>query len=90
VAIASPCALKPMTPGEAFWSTQSKSSHPHSSPLTPVDRGSGRLVTPLAAGFNQSAKLVQTNPNKTKQNSLDFLGFIRPNRDFSMGYQRKN
>jgi hypothetical protein len=32
----------------------------------------------------------QTNPNKTKQKSLDFLGFIRPNRDFSMGYERKN
>jgi hypothetical protein len=25
-----------------------------------------------------------------KQNCLDFLGFIRPNRDFSMGYERKN
>jgi hypothetical protein len=26
------------------------------------------------------------NPNKTKQKSLDFLGFIFPNRDFSKGY----
>jgi hypothetical protein len=33
---------------------------------------------------------VQINPNKTKQNCLDFLGFIRPNRDFSKGYERKN
>jgi hypothetical protein len=28
----------------------------------------------------------QTNPSKTKQNSLVLFGFIRPNRDFSMGY----
>jgi hypothetical protein len=28
----------------------------------------------------------QTIPSKTKQKSLDFLGFIRPNRGFSMGY----
>jgi hypothetical protein len=33
---------------------------------------------------------VQANPNKTKENCLDFLGFIRPNRDFSMGYEQKN
>jgi hypothetical protein len=32
----------------------------------------------------------QANPNKTKQKSLDFLGFIRRNRDFSKGYGRKN
>ena len=43
-----------------------------------------------APGFNQSANSVQANPNKTKQNSLDLLGFIRPNPDFSMGYKRKN
>jgi len=28
----------------------------------------------------------QIKPNKTKENSLDLLGFIRPNWDFSMGY----
>jgi hypothetical protein len=28
-----------------------------------------------APGFNQSANSSQANPNKTKQNSLDFLGF---------------
>jgi hypothetical protein len=28
--------------------------------------------------------------NKSKQKCLDLLGFIRPNRDFSMGYGRKN
>jgi hypothetical protein len=28
----------------------------------------------------------QTIPSKTKQNCLVLLGFIRPNRDFSMGY----
>jgi hypothetical protein len=31
-------------------------------------------------------KQNQTRPNKSKQNGLDLLGFIRPNRDFSMGY----
>jgi hypothetical protein len=33
-----------------------------------------------------SAGPTRIKPNKTKQKSLDFLGFIRPNRDFSMGY----
>jgi hypothetical protein len=28
----------------------------------------------------------QANPNKTKQNCLDFLDSIRPNQVFSMGY----
>jgi hypothetical protein len=28
----------------------------------------------------------RTNPNKTKKNGLDLLGFTRPNQDFSMGY----
>jgi hypothetical protein len=32
------------------------------------------------------SKQDQAQPNKTKQKSLDLLGFIRPNRDFSMGY----
>jgi hypothetical protein len=31
-------------------------------------------------------KRVQAKPNKTKQNGLGFAWFIRPNRDFSMGY----
>jgi hypothetical protein len=41
-------------------------------------------------GFKQRANSLQAKPNKTKQNCLDFLGFIRPNRDFSMGYEQKN
>jgi hypothetical protein len=32
------------------------------------------------------AKLIQAKPNKTKQKSLDFLGFFWPIRGFSMGY----
>ena len=32
----------------------------------------------------------EANPNGTKQKRLDLLGFIRQNRDFSMGYERKN
>jgi hypothetical protein len=35
-------------------------------------------------------KPIQTNPSKTKQKSLDLLGFIRLNRGFSMGYEQKN
>jgi hypothetical protein len=36
--------------------------------------------------YNHRANSLQINPNKTKQNCLDLLGFIRPNRGFSMGY----
>jgi hypothetical protein len=43
-----------------------------------------------SAVFKQRANSFQTKPNKTKQNGLDFLGFIRPKRDFPMGYGRKN
>jgi hypothetical protein len=34
----------------------------------------------------QAAKQFQAKPNKTKENSLDLFGFIRPNRDFPMDY----
>ena len=29
---------------------------------------------------------TQAKPSQTKENGLDFLGFLRPNRDFSTGY----
>jgi hypothetical protein len=32
-----------------------------------------------------SAKKIQINPSKTKENSLHFLGFFWPNPDFSTG-----
>jgi hypothetical protein len=32
---------------------------------------------------------MQAIPNKSKENSLHFLGFLLPNPDFSMGYGRK-
>jgi hypothetical protein len=51
--------------------------------------GSSRSDPPRGPRFNQSANSVQANPNKAKQISLDLLGFIRPNRDFSMGYGQK-
>ena len=35
-------------------------------------------------------EFLQANPNKSKQNRLNLLGFIRPNRDFSTDYRRKN
>jgi hypothetical protein len=59
----------------------SASSLFQASPTRPDRRAANR--------FNQSANSSQANPNKTKQKSLDFLGFIRPNRDFSMGYEQK-
>jgi hypothetical protein len=30
--------------------------------------------------------LALVKPNKSKENRLDFLGFLWPNQDFSMGY----
>jgi hypothetical protein len=36
--------------------------------------------------YNYRASFVQGNARKTKENSLDFLGFLWSNRDFSMGY----
>ena len=39
---------------------------------------------------NSGESSIQANPNKTKQNCLDFLGFIRPNWDLSVGYVKKN
>jgi hypothetical protein len=51
--------------------------------------GSGK-ATRGSRKCNLKARSVQANPNKTKQKSLDLLGFIRPNRDFSMGYEQKN
>jgi hypothetical protein len=32
------------------------------------------------------SKFIQAKPNKTKQNSLHLLGFIRPDWGFSMRY----
>jgi hypothetical protein len=37
-------------------------------------------------GEPNKSKQIQATPNKTKLNSLDLLGVIRPNRGFSMGY----
>jgi hypothetical protein len=33
-----------------------------------------------------AAKQFQAKPRKSKKKGLDWLGFIRPNRDFSKGY----
>jgi hypothetical protein len=40
----------------------------------------------LRQRLGSAAKPGQTIPSKTKQNGLDLFGFIRPIRDFSMGY----
>jgi hypothetical protein len=40
--------------------------------------------------YNPRASSVQVNPNQTKEKSLHVLGFLWPNRDFSMGYKQKN
>jgi hypothetical protein len=47
------------------------------------NRGSGS-----AARFFPSRH--KPHPSKSKQKCLGLLGFIRPNRDFSMGYDEKN
>jgi hypothetical protein len=39
-----------------------------------------------ATDARNAAKLIQAKPNKTKQKSLRFLGFLWPNWGFSMGY----
>jgi hypothetical protein len=41
---------------------------------------------PTTVRLPDPAKFFQAKPSKTKQECLDFLGFIRPNQDFSMGY----
>jgi hypothetical protein len=43
-------------------------------------RASANLV------FQADSKFSQAQPSKIKQKPLDFLDFIRPNWDFSMGY----
>jgi hypothetical protein len=52
-----------------------------------VDGAAGQAgAVPRAAhGFNQRANPLPIKPRKSKQKGLDLLGFIRPNRDFSMG-----
>jgi hypothetical protein len=55
-----------------------------------IECGLPRRLGQASGGFNHSANSPQANPNKTKQKSLDFLGFIRPNRDFSKGCEQKN
>jgi hypothetical protein len=51
---------------------------PSSISLTGEARRSARLPS--------LSKEIQTNPNKSKENSLAFFGFIWWNRGFSMGY----
>src|SRR5271155_3216084 len=56
----------------------------------PDDPGSGRKRrNQLVCHLPQRTKPPHSSqilPNKSKQNSLDLFGFIRLNRDFSMGY----
>ncbi len=67
---------------------------------TEAGRGGGRLgtlsvirldkicspATPRAKSPQAEPKSDQPRPRKTKEKDLDFLGFIRPIRGFSMGY----
>jgi hypothetical protein len=56
-----------------------------------VSEPPGRAAARRAGAKAQtSAKQNQAEPNKSKQKGLDLLGFIRPNRAFSMGCGRKN
>jgi hypothetical protein len=47
------------------------------------------VPTGEVAAFGSAAKRFQTRPNKSKQKRLDIFGFIRQDRDFSMGCERK-
>jgi hypothetical protein len=47
-------------------------------------------AAPRKGALGPAAKRTQAKPNKSKQNGLDLLGFIRPNRDFSKSYAGKN
>jgi hypothetical protein len=46
-----------------------------------------RREAAVSARRPSPSKQIQAKPNKSKQKSLDLHGFIRPNRDFSMGYE---
>jgi hypothetical protein len=58
----------------------------------PREPSAGALPPTAATSKRNSVVSAETSlssqilPNKSKQNGLDLLGFIRPNRDFSMGY----
>jgi hypothetical protein len=47
------------------------------------------LVRSTGFGFLERSLFCLENPSKTPWISLDFLGFSRPNRAFSMGYTGK-
>jgi hypothetical protein len=51
-----------------------------------VTGGGQALLDSNSHGLGSGAKQNQARPNKSKLNGLDLFGFIRPNRDFSMGY----
>jgi hypothetical protein len=54
--------------------------------LTQVHPDGGRRPAKFFQAEPRQTKQNQRKPRKTKKNSLDFLGFIRANRDFSIGY----
>jgi hypothetical protein len=51
--------------------------------LVAIDGGGGGGAPAVSLNFRASGQIA---PNKSKQNGLDLLGFIRPIWDFSMGY----
>jgi hypothetical protein len=52
--------------------------------------GAAPRIQPKGDFLASKSKKNQINPNKNPWIPLDLLGFIRPNRDFSMGYSGKN
>jgi hypothetical protein len=46
-------------------------------------------IVARAREFGSAAKPIQIEPNKAKQICLDLFGFVCPNQDLSMGYERK-
>ena len=46
----------------------------------------GAIPSAILGICARSPNNIQGNPNKSKENSLHFLGFLWPNSDFSMSY----
>jgi hypothetical protein len=58
--------------------------------LLELDFFDGTAVAKAIHSTSRARLGRQIRPSKTKQKCLDSLGFIRPNRDFSMSYGKKN
>jgi hypothetical protein len=56
-------------------------------PVPPNERATEPADPSPAKFFQAKPKKTKKNQEKPRKKSLDFLGFLRPNRDISMGYR---